>query len=248
MKHIILANWKASPTTVKEATALFNSTKLAVSKMRSVEVILAPPAVYIESMASKYRGNKINFCAQAISTYEDVAHTGALSATHFKSVGATYALIGHSEIGDSIDDLRIKTFLAIKYGLTPIVFVGEGSRDLSASYLGVIKEQIQAALKELSESQVQTVIFCYEPVWAVGQAEAMDSYDVHQMMLYLRKVLLDEYGAAMARKSIMLYGGSVNTGNIKDLLEIDDLDGVAVGRASTDAGAFTELLGVANKV
>jgi triosephosphate isomerase len=247
MKHLILANWKMSPTSVKDAQGLFQNIKQSLVKMRAVEVILAPPAVYIDALAKSYKGNKISLCAQCISIHEDTAHTGEISAPQYAGVGATYALIGHSESKDSLDDLRIKTFLSLKYKLIPVVFVGERDRDTSGKYLQTIREQIKSALKELSESQVKSVIFCYEPIWAIGRVEAMDTYGVHQMALYLRKVLVEEYGAAVARKAKILYGGSVNADNIAELLGIDDIDGVAVGRASTDAESFIELLSVANK-
>ncbi|MCD5384425.1 MAG: triose-phosphate isomerase [Candidatus Pacebacteria bacterium] len=247
MKHLILANWKMSPSSIKEARELFEYTKTAVGKMRAVSVVIAPPAVYIATLASAYKGNKVAFSAQSIDTYEDVIHTGALSPKQYKSVGAEYCLIGHSESGDTLDDLRVKTFLAIKYGLTPIVFVGESVRDVAGHYLTTIREQILITLKELSAGQINDIVFCYEPVWAVGQSEALDSYGVHQMALYIRKVLVEEYGASVARKMRILYGGSVKIGNISEILEIEDIDGVAVGRASTDKDVFVKLLRVANK-
>jgi len=248
MKHIILANWKMSPSSVKEAKALFEATKAAASKMRSVSVVIAPPAVYTAGLTASYKGNKVAFCAQSIDIYEESSHTGALSAAQHKSVGAEYCLVGHAESGDTLDDLRIKTFLAIKHELTPVVFVGEPVRDKAGKYLKIVREQVQASLSELSEQQVNQVIFCYEPIWAVGQADALDAYGVHQMALYLRKVLVEEHGAAVARKAKVLYGGSVNESDIAEILEIEDLDGVVVGRASTDKDTFVELLKVANKV
>ncbi len=248
MTHIILANWKMSPSGPKEAQALFASTKNAVGRLRSVSVILAPPALFLPMLASGYGGNKVEFAAQAISTHEGPAHTGLLSAEQFASSGAQYALVGHSEQGDSLDDIRVKTFLALKHSLTPVVFVGEHERDAQGKYLQVVREQMLSALKELSVGQISDAIFCYEPVWAVGAKSAMSAYDIHAMALCMRKVLVEEYGAATARKVQILYGGSVNAGNIASILEISDLDGVAVGRASTNAEQFTELLKIANKV
>jgi triosephosphate isomerase len=248
MAHIILANWKMSPRSGKEAQALFDKTKDAVGRLRSVDVILAPPVVFMQMLASKYGGNKIAFAAQHISTHEEVAHTGSISAEQCASVGAGYVLIGHSESGDTIDDLRVKTFLALKHKLRPIVFVGESERDAGGHYLKVVREQMLTSLEELSDTKLSEVIFCYEPVWAVGQEQPMDAYEVHAMVLYMRKVLVEAYGATVARKVQILYGGSVNEETIVQILTISDLDGVAVGRASTDAGRFTELLKVANKV
>jgi len=248
MNHIIVANWKMNPSNPKEAQALFDSTKNAVGRLRSVNIILAPPAIYLQSLANTYRGNKINFAAQEISIYDSGSHTGDISAEQFSNTGANYALIGHSECMAPLEELRIETFMAMKHNLIPIVFIGESKRDNHGKYLKIIKNQILASLKELSTSQINDVIFCYEPVWAVGADKPMDSYDIHAMMLYIRKVLTEEYGTTVARKIQMLYGGSVNTENIKNILEIEDIDGVAVGRASTNIEQFTELLKIANKV
>jgi len=248
MSHIILANWKMSPSSPKESHALFETTKNAVGRLRSVSVILAPPALYLQALASGYGGNKIEFAAQEISIYDSGSHTGDISAEQFANTGASHALIGHSECMAPLEELRVETFMAMKHGLTPIVFVGERERDDHGKYLKVVQEQMLAALKELSESQIKDIIFCYEPVWAVGASKAMSVYDMHAMVLYMRKVLTEQYGTSTARKVQILYGGSVNADNITSILEIEDLDGVAVGRASTNKEQFTELLKIANKI
>ncbi len=248
MKHLILANWKMSPSSAKEAQTLFDSTKKLVGRLRSVQVVAAVPAVFIQSLASSYSGNKIQLAAQNISAYEEVANTGSLSAGQFASIGAGYTLIGHSETTDTIDDLRVKTFLALKHSLTPIIFVGEERRDNTGKYLKVIKEQMLAAMQELSKVQIEQTIFCYEPVWSVGQDESPSTYEIHTIILYMRKVLAEEHGSNIAQKIQILYGGSVNTDNIKGIIEIEDLDGVAVGRASTNSEQFAEILKIANKI
>ncbi len=248
MTHTILANWKMSPKSPKEAQSLFDSIKNAVGRLRAVGIILAPPAIFLQSLTSSYKGSKIEFAAQEISIYDNGSHTGDISAEQFYNIGARYTLIGHSECMAQLEELRIETFMALKHGLAPIVFIGESERDEQGKYLRVVKEQMLASLKELSMEQISDVIFCYEPVWAVGADEAMNTYDIHAMILYIRKVLVEEYSAAIARKVQILYGGSVNIANVKSILEIEDLDGIAVGRVSTDAEKFIELLKIANKV
>ncbi len=247
MRHIILANWKMSPSKPREAQELFNNIKVVIGRLRAVQVLLAPPALFLHSLAATYSGNKVLFAAQKISPHEGQAHTGSLSAQQFANSGASHCLIGHSEGDDTIDALRVKTFLALKYGLIPIVFIGESKRDNSGDYLLVVREQVLSALQELSPTQLGEIIFCYEPVWAIGQKEALSAYDVQSMALYIRKILVEEYGAATARKVRVLYGGSVSSDNIVDILKIVDLDGVAVGRVSADAEEFIELLKIANK-
>ncbi len=247
MTHTILANWKMNPDSPKEAQILFDSIKNTVGRLRSISVIIAPPALFLHSLASCYKGNKVAFSAQKISIYESGSHTGNISAEQFANSGAQYALIGHSECNATLEDLRIQTFLSVKYSLIPIVFVGERQRDTYGKYLNAIKEQISSALKELSDNQIKDVILCYEPVWAIGAKEAMSAYDIHTMVLYIRKILAELYNTSLAQRVRILYGGSVNTGNIESILEIEDLDGVGVGRASTDMEQFKELLKIANR-
>ena len=237
-----------SPKSAKEAQALFDHTKNTVGRLRSVTIVIAPPALYIPTLKAGYGGNKIALSAQEISVHEEGSHTGEISAEQYAHSGAKYALVGHSECNASLGDIRIQTFLAVKHNLTPIVFIGESQRDAHGAYLETVQEQILASLEELSLKQVGTVVFCYEPVWAIGQAEPMDTYDIHTMMLFIRKVIAESYGPAMAKKIQVLYGGSVNSKNITGILAIDAVDGVAVGRASTDAMQFAELLKIANKV
>lgn len=249
-KHLVVANWKMAPKTPKEALNLFTTTKEAVARLRSVEVVIAAPALYIPLLTQGYGGNKISFAAQTFSVHEGGAHTGSLSAAHFAASGVRYALIGHSEtrVDECMDSdaLRVKTFLALKHNLTPIVFIGERERDASGNYLKHIETEILTTLTELSASRVSEVVFCYEPVWTIGGDDAMDSYDIHQMTLFVRKVLLEHYGGAAAQQTRVLYGGSVNAENISEILSIGDIDGVVSGRASTDAEQFTGLLKCAN--
>ncbi len=247
MKHLIVANWKMSPNDPKRARDIFDIVKGAVAKLRSVQIIIAPPSIFLQSLASKYKGNKISLCAQNISSSEDIANTGSLSAVQVANSGGRYVMIGHSEVGDTLDNLRVKTFLTVKHGMIPIIFIGESERDKLGKYLKNIKLQINTALKELQTKEVENVIFCYEPIWAIGQDDPMDSYDIHATVLYIRKVLIEVYGDKIGQNINILYGGSVNSNNIKDILSIDDVNGVVTGRVSTDTEEFVELLKIANR-
>lgn len=250
-KRLIVANWKMYITSPKEAQALFAVIKGVASKLRHVEVVVAPPALFLPVIAQGYGGSKVAFAAQGVSVHESGAHTGSLSAAQFAASGARYALVGHSERrtdeGMTQDGLRLKTFLALKYGLTPIVFIGERERDSAGRYLEVLKGEILATLTELPASKLEEVIFCYEPVWAIGKDDILDAYEIHQMALFIRKVLLEHYGSKLAQNARVFYGGSVNPENISEVLAISDIDGAVIGRASSDAVAFTELLTLANK-
>lgn len=250
-KHIIVANWKTQPTTPHHARDLFMFVKGLVTRLRAVEVIIAPPALYIPILTSGYSGNKVRIAGQCMSLYESGPHTGEIPAEMLAGAGARYVLVEHSERGtlpaDRALHLRVKTFIALKYNLVPVVFIGERVRDGAGTYLNVIREEIIATLHEIPEGRREEVVFCYEPVWAIGKDEAMDIYDIHQMALFIRKVLLEVYGARVSKTTKVLYGGSVDEENISAILAVGDLDGVVVGRVSVDTERFGALLKIANK-
>ncbi len=248
MSHIILANWKLNPMSFKDAKFLFENIKNTIARLRSVKVIIAPPAVFLYPLSNGYKGNKVEFSAQKISEYEAGAHTGEISAEQFADAGARYALIGHSECGETPDQVRIKTFLSCKHKLTPIIFVGESDRDEQGAYLFEIKKQIKNAISELPKSRIIDIIFCYESVWAFENECELSVYDIHTMILFIRKTLSELCGSEISRKIRIIYAGSVNNGNAASILSIEDLDGIGVGRSGLNMNEFSELLKVANKV
>jgi len=239
---LIVANWKAYVEDAVKAKALVRVAKRVANK--NVEIVLAPPAPFLGLLAPKNK-SAVAFAAQDVSATGGGPATGEVSAQMYADLGATYAIIGHSErraLGDTDAMVAEKLTHASANGLTPILCVGEKERDPESKYLGFIRDQISAALAPLPERERAHVIFAYEPLWAIGKtaAEAIDPNDLSEMLLYIRKVALGLLsGKGQAR---VLYGGSVEPENIRALAGGTQVDGFLVGHASVDPIMFAMLV------
>lgn len=242
---IILANWKAYVETADQAKTLFAAAKRLASRTKT-RIVLAPPSPLLGMLAP---GNKssVSFCAQDVSQTLGGAYTGETTAQLCAQMGASYALVGHSErraLGDSQAVVAEKLGHAVAQGLTPVLCVGERERDASGAYLGFIREQLTSALEPLSPKERSAVLVAYEPLWAIGKsaAESITPLDLSEMILYIRKVLAELLPGKSAGRTKVLYGGAVEAENIRGLAGAASVDGFLVGHASVDAKTFSALI------
>jgi triosephosphate isomerase len=135
---------------------------------------------------------------------------------------------------------RLKT--ALDAGLTVIVCVGETVRDEQGTYLETLKQQIKNSLEGVPKSRAGDIIVAYEPVWAIGAAEAMKPEDVYEMSLFVKKVFADVFTPEAGVRARVLYGGAVTFRNAPDIMTIGKVDGLLVGRESVNTAGFVELL------
>lgn len=242
---IIAANWKAYVEQASKARALVAAAKRLAAKS-DIELIIAPPAPYLGLFATG-KASDIAFAAQDISDSTGGAATGEITPALLAEMGVTHAIIGHSErraMGETDELILSKVQHALAHGMTPIVCIGEHTRDADATYLHFLREQIAHVFEPLPTRERSKLILAYEPIWAIGKsaAESITQQDLHEMMLYIRKVL-GEYLAGTALQGIpILYGGAVEPGNIRALAGGSQVDGFLVGHASADVGTFTALV------
>lgn len=237
------------PSTFAEAKNLFDATKKIADKSKNVSIVVAPPSLYMRDLAYAYKGKKITFAIQSARAEEVGAFTGSISLTQARDVGASYAIIGHAErraVGESNDDTRTQVATALALKMTPILCVGEQTRDESGEHFTFIKEQLRAGFADVSATKIASVIIAYEPVWAVGALEAMTPRDMHEMAIFIRKTMVGIYGK-QGMKAVILYGGAVNATNAEAMLLYGDVDGLLVGRASADAKEFAILIETIHK-
>lgn len=241
---LIVANWKAYVEEFAKAKKLFAAGK-RLAKITGNTIVLAPPAPLLGALAA---GNKsrVAFAAQDISAITGGGVTGEATAQAYAASGAIYAIIGHSErraLGDTNGIIAEKLARALSHKLTPILCVGERERDGEGRYLALVREEITAALSALTLKERTGVIVAYEPLWAVGKtaARAIGPNDLAEMVLYIRKVLAELLPGKSSSRSLVLYGGSVEPGNIRDLAVSSGVDGFLIGRASVDPHTFTQL-------
>lgn len=244
MKVLIVANWKMNPATARDAKRLFEITRKAVERAKNVTLLIAPPVVYLREIVSGYKGKRIGFCAQSGHFEASGAFTGEISLAQLRGAKAIAALVGHAErraAGETNDDTRKKVATALSLKMTPILCVGEQVRTRDGEYFNIIKEQLRTGLKDVSAAKITSIIVAYEPVWAIGGTMSMSARDMHEMAIFIRKSVVETHGQGGMGVKI-LYGGSIDETNAADMLHGGDVNGLLVGRASTDAIKFTTLL------
>lgn len=243
---LVIGNWKMNPQTNSLATRLTTEIKKKISHIDDVEVVLAPPTVFLSAVAA-VRNGKNNYKLGAQDAYwENLgAHTGETSLLMLASMGVTHVIIGHSERraeGESDEAVNKKLRATIKNNMTGVVCVGERKRDHAAHYLNLIEKQIREACAGLSKSKLEQLVIAYEPIWAIGTGETATGEDAHEMRLFIEKVLSDLYGRNFAKKVRILYGGSVNDKNAHTLFVEGRIDGFLIGGASLRAQEFCEIV------
>lgn len=254
MKKLIIANWKMNPSNVKDAKQLFVGIKQTASKLSNVQTVIAPPYLYLAELSKLYKGHRISLGGQDMFWEKKGSFTGEISGAMLKDLGATYVIVGHSErraLGESDDDINKKVLAAIQADLTTVLCIGESDRDhKGGTHLTFITNQLESALKGVSKNKLSKIVIAYEPIWAIGKSEedAMKGDELHETVLFIRKIVAGLFGKSAALKIPVLYGGSAEEGNTKVLLTEGMVDGLLVGHASLSVREFSEMLRIAQNV
>jgi len=199
--------------------------------------VVCPPAYFLRSLREQYKGKGLLFGGQTISRYESGSHTGEISLPMLLDSKCSHVILGHSEqrnTGETNEGVNKKIKLSLKSKIAPVACIGESERDEDAQYLFYIKNQIIEIFKDLTPAEAKKVVIAYEPIWAIGAKEPMKGYEMHQMVLFIRKVLMKLYSANTAKGVAIIYGGSINESNMADMNENGFVDGLIIGRASLD--------------
>ena len=245
-KVIIAGNWKMNqlPSGVKPFVEELK-TKLPAG-MNGCSVVLCVPATHLAALARE-KARRIGVGAQNVSEFDKGAHTGEISVDMIADLGAKYCIVGHSERrannGDTDELVNTKVHALLEKGITPIVCVGESlserDRDLTMER---ISYQVKAALYGLTAEQVKKVVIAYEPIWAIGTGRTATPEQAEAVCAAIRATLGDLFGSAVAEEMRVLYGGSMNPGNVAMLVAQPNIDGGLVGGASLKAESFVQLI------
>jgi triosephosphate isomerase len=245
-QKLVVANWKMNPSSLKEAQKTFSQFKRQRPKNKGVTAVFCPPFQYIEPLKKSYSGNKIFFGAQDVFWEKEGAYTGEISTSMIKDAGARFVIVGHSErrtLGETNEDVSQKVLTSLKAGLHVILCVGEAKRDSDGSYLKELSEQIKESLQEVPKNITSKLIIAYEPLWAIGEGnKAMDSKEMHFISLFIQKQLVKIFGRTIAKRTPILYGGSVDSENAGEFIQECDIDGLLVGRASLNPYEFAKII------
>jgi triosephosphate isomerase (TIM) len=240
------ANWKMNhgPAAAREFLTRF--LQVAPSKPGR-RLWFFPPAVSIAAASEAAGGREdVTVGAQNVHWEPKGAFTGELSIPLVVEAGARAALIGHSErrhlFGETDDQVARKLAAVLKAGLVPLVCVGETLAEREGGRTEqVVTRQVAALHQRTGPGDWDRVVLAYEPVWAIGTGRNATPDDAAQVQELIRFELSRR---GVPGRVTILYGGSVNPGNVLSLLARPEIDGVLVGGASLDPDAWAELVGV----
>jgi triosephosphate isomerase len=235
MRKLIIANWKTYLTT--------EETMCLVSKIKWYDnFIVAPSMLHLSLIRTQYKDSIL--AAQDISAFAKSygASTGEISSEMLSNIGVYYAMIGHSERRgcglDTDKSVALKVARCIQANIIPIVCVGETLQERKD---GRHIEAIQAQLVNLNTMSCNKIIVAYEPIWSIGTGIVPSSDEILDMMTVIRSAL------KIAKEIILVYGGSVNVKNVSDIVCIPGVDGVLIGKASTDFDHLKSILDIIYK-
>ena len=247
-KKIVAGNWKMNLDRAK-AKELTLAVAARRGEAAAVELVLCPPALYVETVGSALAGAKSNVGLGAQNMHDKAsgAFTGEVAPPMLVDLGCQYVILGHSErrtlFGDTDAAVNVKTKAALVAGLVPIVCVGETLEEREAGKTAaVVTGQVQGSLAGLSAADLEKVVVAYEPVWAIGTGKVATPQQAQEVHALIRRLLASLASPAVAAKVRIQYGGSVKPDNAADLAAQPDIDGALVGGASLKADDF---LGIA---
>ncbi len=246
-KNIVAGNWKMNKT-LGEGIALSKEVNDAVAgKSLKCDVVLGTPFIHLASVCSAIDTNKVGVAAQNCADKVSGAYTGEVSAVMVASTGAKYVILGHSErrayYGETDAILKEKVKLALENKLTPIFCIGEVLAERESNkHFDVVKSQLENALFDFSAADFGKLVLAYEPVWAIGTGKTATSEQAQEMHAFIRKTISEKYGADVANNCSILYGGSCNASNAKELFSNPDVDGGLIGGASLKAEDFMQIV------
>lgn len=245
-KKLIAGNWKMNKT-ASDGVTLTKDIVAEIGRETSVDVVICPPFTALESVGRTLEGQAVKLGAQNVHHEKSGAYTGEISAEMLRSLYVTHVILGHSErrtyFGETDAFINKKVVTSLASQLKPILCVGETLAEREAgSTLTVVQTQLEGGLKGVTPEQITTVIIAYEPVWAIGTGKVATTAQAQEVHAFIRDLLTKLYGAPLAQKVRILYGGSMKPSNAAELLAEKDIDGGLIGGASLEAKSFVELV------
>ena len=249
-KKLVVANWKMHGN-LKQNAALLNDFVATLANLQHTQVVVCAPYPYLAQLQSTLQHTDIAWGAQNLAKNEIGPYTGEVSAEMLGDFGASYVIIGHSERAtaycESDENVAQKFMVAKKYGMTPILCVGETLIEREAGVMEmVVGKQLDAIINAYGAGVFADTVISYEPIWAIGTGLAATPEQAKSMHRFIRnKVSALNIDAAKQLK--ILYGGSVNPQNALQLCIVENIDGGLIGKCSLNAQEFENICYAAEK-
>jgi triosephosphate isomerase len=248
-KNLIAGNWKMNATHLEAIQMVQKlSYRLDFADYERVEVVVAPPFTALRSAQTVIESDHllIRLGAQNVHWEDGGAFTGEIAASMLRKLSVSYVIVGHSErrelFAESDDMVARKVRAVFGNDMTPILCVGETDAEREAGATETkVAGQIDAALAAVDRDQVAALVVAYEPIWAIGTGRTASADDAAAVIGFIRGRIREIAGDA-AEETRILYGGSVNPGNIAGLMAKPDIDGALVGGASLDPDTFASVI------
>lgn len=246
-KKIVAGNWKMN-LNLQEGVALAKELNESLKVSRpNCDVIICTPFIHLATVAEKIDQDVLALGAENCADKEKGAYTGEVSAEMVRSTGAQYVIIGHSErrgyYGETPEILKEKVLLALKNGLKVIFCIGESLEEREAGRQNeVVKAELEGSVFNLPEEDFRKLIIAYEPIWAIGTGKTATAEQAEEIHAYVRSIIEEKYGKAVAEDTSILYGGSCKASNAPELFAKPDIDGGLIGGASLKAADFRGII------
>ncbi len=253
-KPIFAANWKMN----KGASETEDFVKSFLSKIQgqniACEIVIAPPFVSLSKLAdllhtatAGQNAHAIQIAAQNCSQFDSGAYTGEISVLMLREFFVHYVILGHSErraiYGETDAVINAKIKKAREANLKPIFCIGESLGEREGGRLEeVLRTQVTQGLKDIPDKDMAEIVIAYEPVWAIGTGVTATSEQAQDAHAFVRSLVAELYGADIAAKIRIQYGGSVKPGNAAELMACPDIDGALIGGAALEAQSFFEIV------
>lgn len=246
---IVAGNWKMNKTFEDADSLIYDIVDLLEEKGKpdNVDIIICPPFIYLELAGDITEDSQVFVGAQDVSQFEMGAYTGEISASMLRSMHIDFAIIGHSErrkyFNETDEELLTKVKSALKQDIAPIFCCGELLEERQAGkYFEIVQLQLEQTIFKLDSEDFARVIIAYEPVWAIGTGVNATTEQAQEMHFYIRDLIRNKFGSEVAEETAILYGGSCNAKNARELFSMPDVDGGLIGGASLKADEFVEIV------
>jgi triosephosphate isomerase len=248
-KDMIAGNWKMNSNHL-EAIQMVQKLhyRLDVADYERVDVVVAPPFTSLRSVQTVIEADHMQFglAAQNVHWEDKGAFTGEISVSMLVKLQVGYVIVGHSErrqlFGETDEAVNKKVGAVLAAGMIPIMCLGETLEQREAGDTAeFVAGQVRNGLSGLDRSQVAGMVIAYEPIWAIGTGRTAGADDAADTIGVIRRTVADQFGDA-SEEARILYGGSVNPGNIAGLMAKRDIDGALVGGASLDPDTFASIV------
>ncbi len=232
---LVIGNLKMNLETRDARDSYLEKAKKAFEVLTENErnaIAICPPMLHVEAFIDALDKQQIAIGAQNAHHELRGKFTGETSPKTLFSLGVSVVLLGHSErraAGETQEIVITKLIKALEVGLTPVICIGYGVQSEDAEQS--IKEEVEKITKDLTQEQIEKTIIAYEPIWAIGTGKTPSPEHIHTVTLVIKKVIASVYGRE-SESTLILYGGSVTTENIRTICEEGHIDGVLVGGAS----------------